>query len=251
MTEKTHSAPTPLWVIVAVILTSGIGAYSFYWVKEEPCTRVEVRGLSAADTSEVLALAFPTNGVYKADLVADRIRRHPWVFWSAATCYPNGLLDVEVKERIPVLMVVDSEGRASHFMDSGGFMMPAREGQVFDVPLLRDQADTYHPVHPVEDPEIRALAGALAITDKETERLFSEFTVTPRGITLYTQPALTGESLEVWLGREQYATRFERFRAFWDQRVVAGAPRTYEWIDLRFEGQVVTSESVRKQYTAT
>jgi len=228
---------------MTVVLAAGAAMYGLYWMQEQPCTRIDIRGLHMADSAEVYALTIPTGSAYQADIVADRVRRHPWIRSSTATCYPNGLLQVDVEERTPVMLVVDATGRSTYFVDPVGFMMPATGGHVFDVPLLRNYAGSYHPIQLVGHAGIRALAQALAQLDTDTERLFSEFAVTPEGITLHTVPTEEGRSVEVRLGREGYGSRFRRFRAFWDQRVRTSPDRVFEWIDLRFDGQIVTREA--------
>ncbi len=176
----------------------------------------------------------------EARIVADRVRRHPWIRWSSASCLPNRVLHLRIEERTPVLLVIDRDGAGSHFLDPAGFMMPAAGRSRFDVPLLRNFDEAYHPVRPVHSPMVRVLAQALATLDSNTERLLSEFAVTPQGLTLVTVPPQDGISRQVVLGRGDFAPSLKRFRAFWDQSVITLPTDTVVAIDLRFEGQIIT-----------
>ncbi len=231
----------PVSIAVVVMLVGG-AAYSFHWMQHRTCTQLNIRGMSQADSASIARLAMPTDLTMEAAIVADRVRRHPWVRWSTATCYPSSVLHVRIEERAPVLLVVDETGRGTHFIDPAGFMMPVTARSTFDVPILRNLSEPYHPVKPLEHPAVRSLAQDLAQVDAGTERLLSEFILTPKGLKLYTAPAPAGAPVEVWLGHQGFASRLQWFRSFWDQHVAAHPTQTFHMIDLRFEGQIVTRE---------
>lgn len=212
------------------------------WMLGRPCTVLDIRGMSQADSTSIMRLAMPADSAADAALVADRVRRHPWVRWSTATCYPSRVMQLSLEERIPVLLVIDAAGAPAHFIDPAGFMMPVTPRSTFDVPLLRNFDEPYHPLRPVEHPQVRTLAQALTRLDAGTERLVSEFVVTPSGLTAYTVPADSRGPVEVWLGRREYAPRLQWLRSFWDQRVASEPEQTIYMIDLRFRGQIVTRE---------
>ncbi len=233
-----HLAP-----ILVVVLTAGAAAYGLRWLQQQPCTRLVTRNMIQTDSASIHRLAMPADSTFKAAIVADRVRRHPWVRWSTATCYPTGALHLNIEERVPVLLVIDEAGHSAHFIDPGGFMMPLTGHSTFDVPLLRGLSEPYHPIKPVSHPEVRALAQALARVEAGTKQLLSEFMVTHAGIALYTVTAANGTPVEVWLGREDFALRLQRFRFFWEQHMVRHPWQSFDLIDLRFKGQIVTREA--------
>ena len=236
MKVRSHS-PWTRRIAVAAMTVAAVGLlYGAYRVLDRPCTRLDLRGVSQADTTSVLRLAMLADSTLEASIVADRVRRHPWVRWSRATCYPNRVLQLSIEERVPVLLVVDEAGAATHFIDSAGFMMPVTGQSRFDVPLLRDFREPYHPIRPVAHPQVRMLAQHLMRLDAGTERLLSEFRVTPQGMKLYTVPARSGEPVEVWLGRSDFDLRLQWLRSFWNQRVESHPGRIFHMIDVRFEG---------------
>ncbi len=231
----------PVASIVVIMLVGG-AAYGIHWMQHRTCIQLDIRGMSQADSASIARLAMPTDFTMEAAIVADRVRRHPWVRWSSATCFPSSVLQVSIEERAPVLLVIDETGRGTHFIDPAGFMMPVTERSTFDVPILRNLSEPYHPVKPVEHAAVRSLAQDLARLDAGTERLLSEFILTPKGLKLYTAPVHDGAPVEVWLGHQDFASRLQWFRSFWDQHIAAHPTQTFHMIDLRFEGQIVTRE---------
>ncbi len=226
--------------LCAAMIVAG-ATFGISWVQKQPCTRMDVRGLSQADSASIFRLAMPTDSFLVSALVADRIRRHPWVRSAAVACYPSGTFHVRIHERTPVLLAIDEAGHAAFFIDPAGFMMPLTMHSMFDVPLISGLRSTYHPIMPVPNPQVLALAKALTQVDSDTERLLSEFMLTPAGITAFAT-VQRGKTVEIRLGREDIAPRLHRLRAFWDQRVVPHPAQNFEMIDLRFEGQIVTRE---------
>jgi cell division protein FtsQ len=171
------------------------------------------------------------------------VQRHPWVASASASRLPTGTLSIDIRERMPVVLVLDAQGRPDYFLDRDGFAMPLVKGAVYDVPLLRGFREKSHPVQPVQDAAVRDLLTALAETDTATDALISELDIQPSGeVELRTTPVAGRGSVPVSLGRKDFANRLARLHTFWHRAVLTQPEKTFTLIDLRYNGQVVTRE---------
>ena len=250
----TATGPTSLAPVEAsaasLLMLLGLGALGVLgsqWMAELPVERIALRGLHHADSTALIDLAQVDTGMVLFDvdpaLVADRVRRHPWVRTASATRYPSGTLRITVQERVPVMLVMDRRGRPAHYLDRAGFAMPLAAGAVYDLPLLRGLRERYHPVRRLQDERVRDLLALFATLDAETDALVSELELKRSGVHLYTTPVGGRGSLEVQLGRAGFAEKLKRLRAFWHQAVLPQPDKRFHVIDLRFDGQIVTRET--------
>ena len=239
-------------VIGAGVLTvAALAAAAWQWQRALPVARVTVSGFVRADSAAVVRLAAVPDSaaLFALDpaLIADRVRRAPWVRAVRVRRLPTGTLAIAVEERTPVALVVGADGRPSHYLDREGYSLPLRAGDPFDVPLLRGAVPAYHPTQPVGDPRLLDLLAALATMDDEVSALVSELTVGTDGeVLLRTSPDEAHGALTVRLGAaraEGYADQLRRLAAFWHQAVLTRPATRFEVIDLRFDGQIVTRES--------
>ena len=234
----------------AVFIILAMVALAWRWQATLPLRGVAVEGFVRADSSEVVRMAAvegdSTVALFdlESDLIADRVRRAPWVRDARVRRLPTGTLAIRVEERMPVALVFDGSGRASHYLDAEGFSLPLRAHDPFDVPLLRGTVPASHPTQPVESESLRELLTALASLDDETDALVSEITLGAGGdAVLRTSPGGGHDALSVRLGAGGYAEKLERLHAFWHQAVLTRPETPIQTIDLRFDGQIVTREA--------
>ena len=236
-----------------VALCVGLVA-AWVWHRTLPLEEVRVVGTHRAAPEDVSALAgvAPDEAVpvalYGIDLalVADRVRRHPWVREARLRRLPTGSLRIAVEERTPVALVLDADGRPHHYLDAAGFAMPvpASGAETEDVPLLRGRLPAYHPTQPIRNAGIRELLGALASADDGVDALISEVVWSESGATLYTEPVAGRGTIPVRLGRTGHADALTRLGAFWEQAVLTRPDVPLRLVDLRFAGQVVAQETL-------
>ena len=232
-----------------VALAVGLGA-AWVWHRTLPLEHVAVVNNVHSDADDIRRLAgvAPDSvapiALYGIDLalVADRVRRHPWVREARLRRLPTGTLRIAVEEREPAALAVAPSGRLSHYLDAEGFAMPLPEGAAFaDVPLLRG-APAYHPTQRVRSADFRELLGALASADENVDALISEVRWSRSGATLTTVPVPSRGALPVKLGRTGHADALARLGAFWHQAVLTRPDVPVQQVDLRFAGQIVTRE---------
>lgn len=235
--------------LVGIVL--GIGAVSILgwnWLDGLVVRQVTVSGNRHADGPAILDVARVDTGGRLLDVnptvIADRAERHPWVRAAQVRRLPPGIVRIDVEERSPVVLALSRDGRPAAFLDCDGYAMPLAEGIVYDVPLLRGIRLPTNRTQPVESAPLRELLAALADLDPSVDALLSSFEVRPDGdVTLHTTPAGSQASIDVRLGKRGFGEKFERLSAFWTQAVLSRPDKTFETIDLRFDGHIVTHES--------
>ena len=231
-----------VWILAgaAVVVTAGWGiSAGWQHMADRPCTEINLQGVRYVDRAALEAMILDT---MDADIVADRLRRHPWVRASSAFCYPNGILHVWIEERVPRGLLL-SQGQPAYYVDRFGFMMPMDTVMAFDVPLIHNAPVSYRPLEPAEHQGLRTLVAMLPSLDATTDSLISEFIFSNDELDVITRPISAGTATRVMLGKEQWEARLKRLDAFWRQQAAQVPDRNYETIDLRFNGQIITVES--------
>ena len=224
------------------------GVLGWQWMTSLRCQRIEFAGLHHADSTALMELAQVDTAMvlFEIDpaIVADRVRRHPWVRTATATRWPTGMLRIAVQERVPRVLVMDRRGRPAYYLDRAGFAMPLASEAVYDLPLVRGLNERYHPVRRLQNEPLREFLDVFARLDAETDALVSELEMAASGeVRLRTTPTGARGSLEVWLGHDGFAEKLRRLRAFWQQAVLPQPNKRFPVIDLRFDGQIVTRET--------
>ncbi len=94
---------------------------------------------------------------------------------------------------------------------------------------------------PVGRPGLRGFLGLAADLEEFEDGLLSEIHETEKGeIDIFTAVSPSGQSIRVRLGRDHFDDKLERLQSFWMQAVLARPETQYDWVDLRYDGQVVT-----------
>lgn len=246
-TRRKAARPSNVGVIVLGVLLVALAAGGVYYRQTLRLATVEISGTRFSTPEEIGALARVDTSAtlfsLDPDVIADRVRRHPWVARAEATRLPSGTLTIDVEERVPVALALDASGRPTHYLDAAGYTMPAPEVAVFDVPLVHGAALPRNATQPVASKSLRDLLAALATLTPDEAALVSDLKVDADGITLYTPSAPQGSTIPVRLGRADYRAKMKRLRAFWEQAVLTRPERRFDGIDLRFSSQIVTRES--------
>jgi len=234
------------WIAASAFLA--IALLGWRGVTRIPVRSVVVHGAERASEADLLALGrVPIDSALyelSGTIVADRVRRHPWVEDATVSRLPTGTVSIRITEREPVLLALSTRGEPEYFIDASGHRMPWTSGGPWRVPVLTGLQERYHPVVPVRNAAVRALAAALSDLDRDVDALLSEFHVdADGGLSLRTTVTPAGQTVQVRLGRAEPAGRLARLRAFWDQVVLARPDARFSWVDLRFDSQIVTSES--------
>jgi cell division protein FtsQ len=161
----------------------------------------------------------------------------------------DGVLHVNVKQRRPIVRVLNADG-SSFYIDADGHTMPVSE--VFTARVLVTTGALAEPftsgVHRITADD----SLAEATRSDEILRLARFITADPRWSALIDQ-VVVDASGEMELiprvgvqriaigGGEQLEQRFAKLASFYDGGITQGGWRTYSRIDLRFADQVVAT----------
>lgn len=220
--------------------------FAYDWYRQVPLERVAIDGNIHAPEDALVELAAldSIDRVYDAEpeLIADRIQRHPWVHTAKVTRWPTGTLAIKVRERVPVVLALDRQGRPSYYLDAEGYAMPVTPEAIYNVPLLKGAGAATHPLRPVDDRRVQALVASLDALDDPHLALLSEFELRGRELWLRTTTTGRGQSIEVRLGRDDFEEKIRRLHAFWHQAILTQPETRFTRVDLRFDSQIVTLE---------
>ncbi len=106
---------------------------------------------------------------------------------------------------------------------------------------VRKWAETYRTGVTGGTAALRAFMALLPDLEEFENALLSEIHETEKGeIDIFTAVSPSGQSIRVRLGRDHFDDKLERLQSFWMQAVLARPETQYDWVDLRYDGQVVT-----------
>ncbi|WP_022835664.1 cell division protein FtsQ/DivIB [Salisaeta longa] len=227
-------------IAIAAVAVLSIGLW--WWQTSLVVTRIEVVGARYAHPDTLrqmmrLPHRTPLHDVNVAQ-AARYVEQHPWV--RDATVYKqptDQALELVVRERRPVALVLGPDRTPAFYVDTSGVALPLRPAPVPNVPLLRGvPTDGTPPAVPA--PVQRALR---ALADTGTLALMAELVVRDEGLWGYTQPVAAYGSIPIQVGDPPYRQKMKRLYSFWTQVLQAPpASPTIGYVDLRFNGQVIT-----------
>ena len=234
-------------LLLVLTTLASLGILGVKWLDGLVFRTISVKGNVYALTDELMEAARADTGMALFDidpaLIADRVERHPWVRKAEVTRLPPSTLLVNVKEREPVMLVIDEEGVPSTYLDVEGYTMPVTSTSTFDLPLLTGARLPMNPTQPIDSQEIASLLEAVKEIGPRTNALLSVFLMEPSGqVVLRTAPINDQGSIVVRLGRRDFDKKLRQLHAFWSEAIVTRPGTRYEWIDLRFGSQIVTRE---------
>ena len=233
--------------ILTLVLILAAGGFGWWWKDQVLVRKVAIEGMRYADEAvlremirvDSSMLFFNLNTV----MIADRLRRHPWVEDAYVQRYPNATLKIDVVERQPALLAIDEDGRPARYLDVHGYQMPFLKAAVYDVPLLEGLAEPASETRPVKNRALLRLLDELQDVPPRVDALVSAFEIEPSGeISLHTTPKPGRGSIHVLLGRDQFVEKLSKLYAFWHEAVLAKEDVDFKTIDLRFDSQIITQE---------
>lgn len=225
----------------------GVAIYANMWKENRRATEVVVDGNRILAAKDILTLAtVPDNSLmFNLDLYAieQRVRKNPYVKSVAVHRDIPNRIRISIEERVPVAAVVMDR---LYYLDADGYVLPpARSQSIFDLPVLTGlpSGEFVSGVRTKNRDAFDALS-ILAVAreiDDELYRNISEIHFEEnRDAVFYTAEF----GIPVVLGREQVGINLVKFDSFWKSIVVKSGAQQLQYIDLRFEDQVVVRFSV-------
>jgi cell division protein FtsQ len=229
--------------MMLLLLTAGLVIAANLWKSDLKVKRVTIEGNRIVETAEILQLANIKRNVQleEIDLTAVRhsILSHYFIKDATVECDLPATLKISVTERTPLAMV---NGAQLLYLDEDGVVLPhSISKQLFDLPVLTGVpvAVALTPGTTIEDGDVRealAILTASKLVSKELYHLISEVRMRNRGdIVLYAAEW----GVPIIFGRGEIASKLVRLEAFWNDVVRERGSEDLQYVDLRFDDQVV------------
>lgn len=229
---------------ISLLLLGGLlVAGANFWKSSLTVQRVLIQGNNVVQANEILQLAHIPDAARMYDLDLTRIQQdvisHYFLKDVVIERDLPSTIRITVTERTPVAMINTGELR---YLDPEGVVLPhSVSGELFDLPLvsgipggasLKVGATLTH----ADVQEALTILTSAQLVNKEMFHLISEVRLRNGGdIVLYTADG----SIPILFGRGQAASKLIRLEALWGEIVRERGSRSVQYIDIRFEDQVV------------
>lgn len=172
------------------------------------------------------------------------IRKLPFTAQTQVYLGLDGILKINVKQRIPVIHITNLKGE-SYFLDTGGYKIPDKGGQFPDVlPATGNIAELLGNAGIVNTPINKELlaVGRFISADPLWNAMFEQCYVDKsKGILLI--PRLGRHTIVIG-NAENLPEKFSNLRVFYEQGVRHAGWNKYSVINLRYRGQIVCEKNV-------
>ena len=225
------------------LLTIGLVVAANLWKSDLKVKRVTIEGNRIVETAEITQLIkVPKNTqLQDIDLMAVRrdIMSHHFIKDAVVERDLPATLKVTVKERVPLAIINRAE---LLYLDEDGVVLPhSISRQLFDLPVLTGLPDDMNltPGVTIKNADIQEALKILAaskLVSKELYHLVSEVRLRNGGdIVLYAAEW----GVPIIFGRGEIPAKVVRLEAFWDDVVRERGSENLQYVDLRFDDQVV------------
>ena len=226
-----------LFLAVGLIVSANL------WKSNLKVRRVTIEGNRIVETAEITQLikVLKNAQLQDVDLMAVRhdILSHHFIKDAVVERDLPATLKVTVKERIPLAIINGSE---ILYLDEDGVVLPhSISKQLFDLPVLTGMPEgmALTPGTMIKHPDIHEALQILAdskLVSKDLYHLISEVRLRNGGdIVLYAAEW----GVPIIFGRGEIASKLVRLEAFWNSVVRERGSDNLQYVDLRFDDQVV------------
>lgn len=226
-----------------VVILAGTAIYANVWKENRHINDVVVEGNKIVAVKDILALAKVPSGtlLFELDIYAveQRVTKNEFVRSVAVHRDIPNRVRITIEERIPVAaMVMDK----LYYLDVEGVVLPPATSQfIFDLPVITGvaQGSDCTPGKRTKSKNVLAALELLATArdiDEEVYRNISEIHIDgDKDFVFYTAEF----GIPVLLGRDRIGQKLVKFEAFWKSVAAQQGAHLLQYVDLRFEDQVV------------
>lgn len=232
-------------LLMGLLLTGALAVFmgANLWKRDLPVQNLRVEGNVIVPGDEILKLAAIPRGTKLFDVnlaaIRTRIEQNPYVrSVSVNRDGPEGIT-ITVDERVPIAALA---GNALLYIDEDGVVLPAyHSGRVFDLPVLTGAlpAAECAPGRRITKAAVREALDLVLLArevDDELAQGISEIALREDGDLVVTT---ADAGIPVVIGRGNLPMKLVKFNAFWREIAARRGPQDLQYVDLRFEDQVV------------
>lgn len=242
---NTHGKRVYLYFTLLLVLLVSLTALRSGWQRHVPVRQVSVEGISIVTKDEVVKLMnLPPNvPMYDVDLTAVQRNLLSNSFIRSAVIQRDApsALRVTIEERHPAAILNAGE---LYFLASDGTVLPyVASTETYDIPVISgaDSLTGIKAGQRLMQADIREALDIIAAAQAVGDRLFHSISEVRlrkgKDLVLYTFD--TG--IPVIYGKGFPAEKMVKLDAFWQQALQNGETSDIQYIDIRFDDQVVVS----------
>jgi cell division protein FtsQ len=228
---------TLLVVVVGLIISANL------WKTSLRVQRVTVEGNRIVETAEIMQLVRIQKNTQLQDIDLTAVRKdilsHHFIKDAVVERDLPATLKITITERLPLAIVNSAE---ILYLDEEGVVLPhSISKQLFDLPVLSGISPeiALAPGGTINNPDVHEALQILAtskLVSKELYHLISEVRLRSGGdIVLYAAEW----GVPIIFGRGDIANKLVRLEAFWNNIVREKGSQRLQYVDLRFDDQVV------------
>ena len=228
---------TLLVVVVGLIVSANL------WKTSLRVQRVTVEGNRIVETAEIMQLVRIQKNTQLQDIDLTAVRKdilsHHFIKDAVVERDLPATLKITITERLPLAIVNSAE---ILYLDEDGVVLPhSISKQLFDLPVLSGISPeiALAPGGTINNPDVHEALQILAtskLVSKELYHLISEVRLRSGGdIVLYAAEW----GVPIIFGRGDIANKLVRLEAFWNDIVREKGSQRLQYVDLRFDDQVV------------
>ncbi len=228
--------------VLVLVLAAGAGKANF-WKQDLRVRRIETRGQRIVSASDILSLAGIRAGqrLFALDLTAvrNRIQQNPFIRSVAINREVPDRIVITVSERQPIAAVAADR---LVYLDPEGVVLPALHPETtLDLPVLTGSlsGEGWTPGKKIATEPVTGILALLSTAKAVSEELYRRISEVHaeagRDLLVYMEDG----GVPVVFGRDQLGEQCMKLEAFWEQFVALRGGTDLEYVDLRFDGQVV------------
>lgn len=246
-----HGKRVYVYFVLLVLLTAAVFAVKARWQSRAYVTQVMVDGTSVVTRDEVVRLMklAPRTPMYETDLTVlqRNIMANTFVRTAVVKRDAPSTLRVTVVERTPAALLMAGD---LYYIDPEGVVLPyVASSETYDIPVISgvDSSARIAVGTRIANPDVhealRIVAAAKAAGDGIFHALSEVRLRRGKDIVLYSFDA----GIPILFGRGDAARKLVTLDAFWQTFVVNGSTTDIQYIDVRYDGQVVVSRRPSRQ----
>ncbi len=255
MDEPLHPSPPHAYGVLSgfvLLVLGGIGAviWANAWKGELRVNEVCVEGNRTVASEEILSAAAIHNSekLYDADLfgIAQRVEQNHFLKSVSVRREVPGRITISVVERIPIAAVTLNE---LMYVDSEGYVLPSVLSEnIFDIPVLTGTLPRNElvPGRKVSSALLKEAISVLTQAERIDEQLYRKISEVhidgTNDLVFFTAEA----GVPVIIGHDDIGIKLVKFDSFWKQQVDQRGVQDLQYIDLRFQDQVVVKWNQNK-----
>ncbi len=228
-----------LFISMAICLVFGAN----FWKSNLKITQINIEGNRIVGSNEIVKLAHIQTGIllYNVDLttIQQSVARHYYIKDAIVERNLPNTIHIQVTERTPIALVNSPE---TTYLDEDGVVLPRSVShRILDLPVISGIPMNEPLKYGTSLPQTDVREALLLLT--AMKRLYrtlyhnvSEVQLRNGGdIILYS----TEGGVPIIFGHGELASKLVRLETFWNTVVLTRGPQNLQYIDLRFQDQIV------------